>query len=97
MTWATIGLLASLLGALQALTQAYRVVRERNDYHALRGFSLPSWVVAIVASALWLAYGISQGDLPLISNNVVWVSCEATILLCVARAHLRERRAHVAL
>ena len=95
MHWIYIGDIASAMGALQGLVQAYRVVKERRDYHALLGFSIPAWLFGTVASSMWLAYGISKGDFPLISNNIIWVSCELTIVGLVTRAHIKERRLRI--
>jgi MtN3 and saliva related transmembrane protein len=45
------------------------------------GISLPTYVIITIGLALWLAYGIIKGDMPLIIANAVMVVLTSAITL----------------
>ena len=45
------------------------------------GISLPTYVIITIGLALWLAYGIIKGDMPLIIANAVMVVLTSAITI----------------
>lgn len=76
-----IGLLAATLTTGAFVPQVVRSLRTRDT----RGISLVMYSVFTTGIALWLAYGIAVGDLPIIVSNTV------TIFLCAAVLVLKLR------
>lgn len=76
-----IGLLAATLTTGAFVPQVVRSLRTRDT----RGISLVMYSVFTTGIALWLAYGIAIGDLPIIVSNTV------TIFLCAAVLVLKLR------
>ena len=76
-----IGLLAATLTTAAFVPQVVRSLRTRDT----RGISLVMYSVFTTGIALWLAYGIAIGDLPIIVSNTI------TIFLCAAVLVLKLR------
>jgi MtN3 and saliva related transmembrane protein len=69
------------------LLQIRRIIAERSS----RDVSIGYYVVLLIGFALWLAYGIAIGNVPLIVTNVVAFSV-GCVTVAVALRHRPERR-----
>jgi uncharacterized protein with PQ loop repeat len=79
-----LGWVAAGIGIVQFLPQARAVLTTEQ----LSGVSLPTWCLAVIASALWITYGVLHSDAAIIASPLVTGSLS---LLIVAR--LLGRRA----
>ena len=68
---------AALAGPLSSVPQLWEIWMDR---HAA-GVSLVTWTLFLVTSTVWLFYGLSKRDRPLIISNALWVVFEAFIML----------------
>lgn len=77
-SWAVraLGLMAGLCTTIAFLPQVIKTWRSRSA----RDISLGMFLVFTVGVALWLAYGLFVGDLPLVLANGVTFVLAATIL-----------------
>jgi len=71
-----IGLAAAFVTTFCWLPQAIRIIRTRDT----RAISLAAYGAFTLGIALWLLYGISLGDLPLILSNTVTLVLQLTIV-----------------
>ncbi len=71
-----IGLAAAFVTTFCWLPQAVRIIRTRDT----RAISLSAYGAFALGIALWLIYGISLGDLPLILSNTVTLALQLTIV-----------------
>ena len=62
-----IGSIAAILTTFAFLPQVFRVVKTKDT----ESIALGMYVMQVIGIALWLAYGIRIGDLPLILANSV--------------------------
>ncbi|MEX2630922.1 MAG: SemiSWEET transporter [Tistlia sp.] len=76
-----IGLAAGACTTLAFLPQALKAWRTRST----RDISLSMFLVLVTGVALWLAYGLLLGDLPLIAANGVTLLLAGSILLLKLR------------
>jgi uncharacterized protein with PQ loop repeat len=68
--------------ALSPILQIREIVRRRSS----RGLSIEYLLVLIVGFALWAAYGLASGDLPLVVPNTI-AACVMTATVLVARRY----------
>ncbi|HAZ04719.1 MAG TPA: hypothetical protein DD653_05640 [Marinilabiliales bacterium] len=71
-----IGFLAAILTTSAFIPQAYKTIRTRNT----KGLSLFMYLIFSVGVALWLVYGISIGDYPVMVANAVTLLFALVIL-----------------
>ncbi len=71
-----LGLVAAALTTLCWLPQALKILRERRT----EGVSLVTQGAFVAGVALWLAYGLALGSVPLILANAVTLLLALTIL-----------------
>lgn len=71
-----IGYSAAFLTTTAFVPQAYKSWRTRD----LSGISLPMYCLFTTGVALWLAYGISIGSLPVIIANAITLLLSAIVL-----------------
>jgi MtN3 and saliva related transmembrane protein len=71
-----IGYLAATLTTASFVPQALLTLRTRN----VSGISLSMYSVFTVGVALWLVYGITLGELPIVIANALTLALAATIL-----------------
>lgn len=76
-----VGIAAALLTTLCWIPQAARTIRTRDT----RSISLVTQAAFTLGIALWLAYGLLLGSLPLILANGVSLVLVATILVMKLR------------
>ena len=72
-----IGYPAALLTTLAFMPQAWKSWRTRD----LSGISLPMYVLFTTGVALWLAYGVVIGSIPVIVANAITLLLAMAILL----------------
>ena len=73
--------------ALAPGLQVRRMLRERSAAGVSLGYAGVLWV----GFALWLAYGIDAGDLPLILANAVALGATGAMILVARRVRRAER------
>ena len=86
-----IGYLAACLTTCSFVPQALHTFRTRD----VSGISLGMYSVFTVGVALWLVYGISLGEWPIIVANALTVALAAVILgmkITVERQRRRQKR-----
>ena len=71
-----IGLAAAFVTTFCWLPQAIRIIRTRDT----KAISLVSYGAFAFGIALWLVYGVSLGDLPLILSNTVTLALQLSIV-----------------
>jgi len=82
-----IGLIAAFLTTLSFVPQAVHIVRTGQT----EGISLIMYAMFTAGIAVWLAYGILLGSLPIILSNVVTLGLALIILTLKAKAMLQSR------
>lgn len=82
-----IGLAAGVLTTLAFVPQVIRVWRSRSA----RDLSLSSFAIFTAGVALWLAYGLIVGALPVIVANAVTLVLAGAILVMKLRFDRRRR------
>jgi MtN3 and saliva related transmembrane protein len=86
-----IGYAAAILTTGSFLPQAILTLRTRDT----RGISLGMYSAFTAGVALWLVYGVSLGEWPIVVANAVTLALAATILgtkLVVERGQSRSRK-----
>ena len=78
---AWIGYAAGLLTTISFVPQALKIHRSRSA----RDISLPMFVAFTIGVALWTAYGILKGEIPIIVWNLVTLGLAAWILAMKVR------------
>lgn len=82
-----IGLVAALLTTLSFVPQAIHIVRTGQT----EGISLAMYAMFTLGVAIWLAYGLLIGSLPVILSNMVTLGLALVIVTLKARAVLQSR------
>lgn len=72
-----LGLVATAFTTSSFVPQVWRTWKTRD----VSGISLPTYLIITIGLALWLAYGILKGDLPLTLANAVMVVLTGAITL----------------
>ena len=72
----SLGYAAASLTTLSFVPQAVRVIRTRDT----RAISLTSYAMFCAGIALWLAYGIVLGAVPIVAANAVTLVLASTVL-----------------
>jgi len=80
--WIYIGLAAALLTTIAFLPQVIKTIRTRQT----RDISLLTYMIFTTSLFLWLVYGLSIMDLPLIISNSI-TFCFAFIVLLLKVKH----------
>jgi MtN3 and saliva related transmembrane protein len=71
-----IGMTAAIVTTFCWLPQAWQIIRTRDT----RAISLPAYFAFATGILLWLIYGLSLGDIPLILSNTVTLVLQITIV-----------------
>ncbi|MEY4977921.1 MAG: hypothetical protein RLZZ352_191 [Pseudomonadota bacterium] len=71
------GLAATCMTTSSFVPQVWRTWKTRD----VSGISLPTFLILTVGLAMWLAYGIMIGDLPLIVANAAMVVLTSAIVV----------------
>lgn len=79
------GLAATCMTTSSFVPQVWRTWKTRD----VSGISLPTFLILTVGLAMWLAYGLMIGDLPLTVANAVMVVLTSAIV--VMKLAFRER------
>lgn len=72
-----LGLIAMVFTTSSFIPQVWRTWKTQD----VSGISLPTYLIITIGLALWLAYGILKGDLPLTIANAVMVVLTGAITL----------------
>ena len=72
-----LGLVATCFTTSSFIPQVISTWKTRD----VSGISLPTYIIITIGLALWLAYGIIKGDMPLIIANAVMVVLTSAITL----------------
>jgi MtN3 and saliva related transmembrane protein len=72
-----LGLIATVFTTSSFIPQVWRTWKTQD----VSGISLPTYLIITIGLALWLAYGILKGDLPLTIANAVMVVLTGAITL----------------
>lgn len=72
-----LGLVATAFTTSSFIPQVWRTWKTQD----VSGISLPTYLIITIGLALWLAYGILKGDLPLTVANAVMVVLTGAITL----------------
>jgi len=76
-----VGLGAATLTTVAFVPQVWRSLKT----HDTRGISLSMYAVFTSGVALWLAYGVLLGDLPIILANIVTLALASIVLVLKIR------------
>lgn len=87
-----VGTIAAVLTTTSFLPQAILVLRTRKT----EGISLTMYAMFTTGVALWLAYGILAGAMPVILANLVTLVLATAILLVKLQAVMAARRPYSA-
>lgn len=85
----------TIYGVVMALAPALQVRRMLRERSAA-GVSLAYAGVLWVGFALWLAYGLDRGDVPLILANTVALGATGAMIVVARRVRRAERHAAAA-
>jgi uncharacterized protein with PQ loop repeat len=80
-TLAVVTTLWGLVMGLSPLLQIRVILRERDA----TGTSLGWVLVLLVGFVLWLSYGLTKGDVPIVVTNIVAIVVTSTLLAVILR------------
>lgn len=66
----------AIVGPLADIPQIYRILK----FKTVEGISTLTYVFYFCLSAMWLVYGITHKDKPLIISSAMWMIMESVIL-----------------
>lgn len=72
-----ISIIAPALTVLSYLAQTGKIMRTRDT----SSLSTPMWILSIAAFAMWIVYGFTTGELPIIIPNIVCAILASVILV----------------
>ncbi|MEP6341784.1 MAG: SemiSWEET transporter [Maricaulaceae bacterium] len=84
-----IGYIAAFLTSASFLPQAIMVIKTRNT----KALSLTMYSMFTLGVTLWMVYGVSSQDWPIVLSNAVTLIFAVTILSIIISNILNERRA----
>ena len=68
----TLAILTTLFGIAMSFgyfTQTYKIIRTKS----VKGVSLATYIFFLIGIAMWLIYGLTIKDLPVIISNIVFL------------------------
>lgn len=84
-----IGYIAAFLTSASFLPQAIMVIKTRNT----KALSLTMYSMFTLGVTLWMVYGVSSQDWPIVVSNAVTLIFAVTILSIIISNMLNDRRA----
>lgn len=81
-----VGFLAGILTSGAAIPQVFRTYRTKQA----RDISMWQLVLLNLGMLLWLVYGISLGDVPLIAANIFSICCYSALISMKLRYDRRD-------
>ncbi|WP_343624575.1 SemiSWEET transporter [Flavobacterium lindanitolerans] len=72
-----IGTLAAIFTTIANIPQAYKIIKDKTS----KGVSAGTYLVLLIGTSLWTAYGILKSDLPLIITNSISSLLSIVILI----------------
>ena len=73
----TLALAVAIIEPLSTVPQIVEIYTTKN----VESLSLLSWLLFMVASVIWLVYGIKIKNVPLIASSIMWVSTEVLLIV----------------
>ncbi|CAN5404862.1 hypothetical protein BH11MYX1_BH11MYX1_57530 [soil metagenome] len=70
------GVAAACVGVTAFVPQVYKIVKTRET----KDLSLPTWILQVIAFALWVTYGAVSGNWPIIVPNSIMFLLSCLIL-----------------
>jgi MtN3 and saliva related transmembrane protein len=64
---AIFGIAAALCSVTAFVPQAYKIFKTRET----KDLSLPMWILQVIGFALWVTYGVTSKQWPIIAPNIV--------------------------
>jgi len=87
--WATIvGFLAATASTISFSPQAWKIIKSRDT----EGLSAVSFAITAAGFALWLAYGVMLGRLPIILSNGICLVLASFILVMTLLPQPKKER-----
>lgn len=71
-----LALVVAIVEPFSTLPQIIDIYTSRN----VESLSLLSWLLFLVGSVVWLAYGIKLKNAPLIASSILWLSTELVLI-----------------
>lgn len=71
-----LGLAAALLTTISNIPQALKIIKTKET----KGVSTGSYIILLIGLILWVAYGITRSDLPVILANTISALICAVVL-----------------
>jgi uncharacterized protein with PQ loop repeat len=85
-----IGYIAAVIDVGQFAPQLWRTIRRRNEFEAMKGLSIVTYLIATAQAILWIIYGFATDRLPIGLPNLFIAPACAYILLLALRARWRK-------
>ncbi len=82
-----LGYVAAFLTTVSFVPQAWLVIRTKRT----GGISLLMYSLFVLGVALWLAYGLATGAMPVVFANAITLCLAGTILFIAAKARFGRR------
>lgn len=76
-TTSILGIFAALFTTVANIPQAYKIIKEKTS----KGVSAGTYLVLLIGTLLWTAYGILRSDWPLIVTNAISSLFSSIILI----------------
>lgn len=76
----TLAILTTIFGVAMSFgyfTQTYKIIKTKN----VKGVSLATYIFFAVGITMWLIYGLSIGDLPIIISNIVFIIGALSVII----------------
>jgi uncharacterized protein with PQ loop repeat len=89
--WLAVGVVLGVLYGAQLMPAVVTVYRSDD----VTGVSAPTWVMAMVEAALWLAYGLATSERAIVVFSVAGLIPATAVLAAVARAWWQAQAATV--
>lgn len=85
-----IGYIAAVIDVGQFAPQLWRTIRRRNEFEAMKGLSIVTYLIATAQAILWIIYGFATDRLPIGLPNLFIAPACAYILILALRARWRK-------
>lgn len=75
-----LGILTTIFGVAMSFgyfTQTYKILKSKN----IKGVSLTTYIFFATGITVWLIYGLSIGDLPIIISNIVFLIGALSVII----------------
>ncbi len=76
----TLAILTTIFGVAMSFgyfTQTYKIIKTKS----IKGVSLATYIFFAIGITMWLIYGLSIGDLPIIISNIVFIIGALSVII----------------